>query len=134
MKRKTLFSKELYLNRRLFEDTIDCSIDVGVISREQNNNKWLDRILDDSQKKAMFKKKIFDQLDLWTWTVPGKDNNQRLSQVSENLVISILDWYHEVLQHPGSDRMNLFMNQYYHYNKMIMEIKDYVKECAVLGI
>ena len=89
--KKKLFSKELYLNRRLFEDKVDYSIDFGVISREQDNNKWLDRILDDSQKKAMFKKKIFVQLDLWTGTVPGKDNNQRLSQVSENLVISILD-------------------------------------------
>ena len=44
--KEKLFSEELFLNRRVFEDKIECPIDVGVRSREQDNDNQVDIILD----------------------------------------------------------------------------------------
>lgn len=87
------------LSYRWLKDTHDADLELARRSKDNPN----------------FSTKTFDEIELVCYTEPGKDseNDWKICLADEALDLAI-KWFHQVLGHPGRDRLINGMSRYYH--------------------
>ena len=68
-----------------------------------------------TNKVPGYSKQKFDEVELICFTAPGKDTtNDWKICLTDEAVGPAVAWFHQVLGHPGRQRLYQGMNQYYH--------------------
>ena len=81
------------------------------------------------QTKNLFKQMQFGSTQLWT--KKSKNYNQEQIYVPRDLRLEVMDWYHEILMHPGQVRMEESVLRYFTCPGCTSDIKTFVQQCKV---
>ena len=79
----------IFLNRRVFEDTLVFPLNFQGIKEIQDNEAALKKLVKDKQKKESYKKEVFQEVERW-----NKEGKTYASQAGRSKLIK---WFHENL-------------------------------------
>ena len=116
-------SEELFLNRRVFQDTVAFPLDLNKIKELQQNDVQLKRLLKDKRSKDNYKNIIVNSVKLWT--INGK------VFVPKEGRPDMLTWYHEGLQHSGPERTSSTLRLHFEWPGVVEDIKRRIKKCSI---
>ena len=103
----------------------DFPLSTRLIYEKQHEDKDLRKIIDN----------IEDHKDYQTRKIEGnnilckKDNNRMIAPKS--MRADILKWHHEVFGHPGIQRMNKTIKNYFEWSNMINDVTEFIKTCHI---
>ena len=112
-------TEESFLQRRVFEDQDPFVLDFGSLAATQASDSDISKRV----RIGEYKRQRFGE--------------ERLATKQGKIVVpvaqqkAVLEWYHEMLQHPGAQRMYHTIRQYFTWKKMKAQIEDLVAHCDV---
>ena len=113
--------EELFLQKRVFEDQVAFPLDLAKIEELQRNDNQLTRMIAEKKGGKRFKKDDRQGLKLWTY--------EDKIFVPKEARAPMIEWYHENLQHAGSERTAKTMRQHFNWPGAVEHIKKYIKKC-----
>eukprot|EP00957_Ditylum_brightwellii_P080299 6107539-Ditylum_brightwellii.AAC.1 len=76
-------------------------------------------------------KRFNNDVELICHVKPGEDaNTQWKIALAEAAIIPTIKWFHQVLNHPGSKRLRLTLQQRYHHLELRRHVDNYVCEAC----
>ena len=97
--------EELFLERRVFEDQVAFPLDLAKIHELQQNDEQLQMMQTKREGKDRFTRKVIQGHNLWTF-------NDKIF-VPKHARAPMVEWYHESLQHAGSERTAKTIRQHF---------------------
>ena len=121
--------EEVYLNRRVFEDSITFPLDLDTIREGQKDDAHLERLLKDVRTKNKFRKEKVQDTRLWTML--DKTSNEPKIFVPKKARKDIIDWFHTNLHHIGDERTQQTIKQHFAWPGLGEEVSRYIRKCPI---
>ena len=104
---------------------IEYPLSIVKISHEQENDPVLKRIRINgpSPNDKDYDMTSYEETEVVTYKVK--------IFIPTSLTESIIDWYHDVLRHPGKERTLRSINQHFYWKKMKEQIFKFVEDCEI---
>ena len=127
--------EEKHQHENLLLECLECysndspPIDYQRIQDGQQKDRNLMELRTLPQTKKFFKKMQFGSIHLWTKKL--RNNTQEQIYIPQDLRMELMDWYHEILMHPGQARMEESVLQYFTWPGCTSDIKKFVQQCKI---
>ena len=118
-------TEELFLNRRVFEDSVTFPLDFSNIARLQKGDKQLERLLKDGRTKNKFQNQNIQGHNLWVMS--NKELDTITIFVPSGARSNLIKWFHENLNHVGGERTAGTLKQHFAWPGLTQKVKDYIK-------
>ena len=123
----------------LFESYLNLP-EIGIPDENPMNYEWMKTKQDADVKLQQLRNKFPQQyilkrfnndVDLICHVKPGEDaNTQWKIALAEAAIIPTIKWFHQVLNHPGSKRLRLTLQQRYHHLELRRHVDKYTCEAC----
>ena len=96
--------EEALLNRRMYEDEINCPINTSEIKQAQQKDATLLKWLKEGHPTKIFVEILLGNETVWAYKAK-RGEEEPLVYVPLDLREAIIEWYHVMLKHPGAERL-----------------------------
>ena len=122
--------EEALLNRRMYEDEVNCPINTSEIKQAQQKYATLLKWLKEGHPTKIFVEILLGNETVWAYKAK-RGEEEPLVYVPLDLREAIIEWYHVMLKHPGAERLLATMRTHFNWPGMTKTIENYVKNCDI---
>jgi hypothetical protein len=122
--------EELMMQRRVYEGEANFPLVYDQISDSQAGDRTLRDWTQNGHPTKAFRQEQFGGHEIWTYRARNKEDDKFLIYIPEEKREEIVEWYHEMLQHPEAKKMELTMKQHFNWPGMSKAIENYCRSCT----
>ena len=121
--------EELYLNRRVFKDTVNFPLDLRMIRDAQKDDDQLERMLRNKNSGEKFRKVSVQNIRLWT--IKNSHSEGQRVFVPAKARGGIITWFHQNLHHVGAERTEKTIRQHFAWPGLVDQVEKFVRKCSI---